>query len=396
MTTVASTADVMMSDEQIIAGLKSAFDSGCPFLLIYSRRQDIGIQKCERGVDLGYLRFEKHEVDSQETHWRYYWTDKAKKEWGKLTPDPPPAASPHPEEFCQLCGGPNLLCWFVESPLWNKYVREPGHPVILCPRCFAKLAEDAGYNPTAWQLVPENPPAASPATEGVDAQKRLVRSWLSKTALQQGCLEAMAREAWRFFSEAVPEVELSKYKHDAMIALDGEWTLNNIPDIEDGTANYIGSEIFHDGRWSEGGMLRVRWNNRAMAAVLKSRNAFKAALATARETIARLEKRIDDQEACVKSQQVCIQRREQTIERLKRERATLQAWDVDAVLREVSSSLGGGNDTVFAKCVMIDVMRKAIEKRNSAESELAKLREQQLANKDLPNGSKHSGATATQ
>jgi hypothetical protein len=49
--------------------------------VIYSRRQDIGIQKCERGVELGYLRFEEHVVDDQETHWRYYWTDKAKQEF---------------------------------------------------------------------------------------------------------------------------------------------------------------------------------------------------------------------------------------------------------------------------------------------------------------------------
>ena len=47
-----------------------------PFLVIYSRRQDIGIMKCERGVDLGYLRKEEIEIDDQETHWRYYFTDK--------------------------------------------------------------------------------------------------------------------------------------------------------------------------------------------------------------------------------------------------------------------------------------------------------------------------------
>jgi hypothetical protein len=63
-----------MNDEELIAGFRRAFP-GCPFLVIYSLRQDIGIQKCERGVELGYLRFEEHVVDDQETHWRYYWTD---------------------------------------------------------------------------------------------------------------------------------------------------------------------------------------------------------------------------------------------------------------------------------------------------------------------------------
>ena len=66
-----------MKDSELFLNLKDAFMSGCPFLVIYSRRQGIGIQKCERGVQLGLLRFVEHVVDSQETHWRYYWTDKA-------------------------------------------------------------------------------------------------------------------------------------------------------------------------------------------------------------------------------------------------------------------------------------------------------------------------------
>jgi hypothetical protein len=72
-----------MSDQDLLEQFRQAFKSGTPFLVIYSRRQDIGIQKCERGVELGYLRFEEFPVDSQETHWRYYWTDKAKHEWSK-------------------------------------------------------------------------------------------------------------------------------------------------------------------------------------------------------------------------------------------------------------------------------------------------------------------------
>lgn len=67
-----------MTDEELINNLRDAFNSGCEFLVIYSRRQDIGIQKCERGVKLGLLRFKEHQVNSQETHWRYYWSDEAK------------------------------------------------------------------------------------------------------------------------------------------------------------------------------------------------------------------------------------------------------------------------------------------------------------------------------
>lgn len=70
-----------MLDTTLIENLKESFDSGCDFLVIYSRNQDIGIAKCERGVQLGLLRFEEKEIDYQETHWRYYWTDKARKMW---------------------------------------------------------------------------------------------------------------------------------------------------------------------------------------------------------------------------------------------------------------------------------------------------------------------------
>lgn len=70
-----------MSEAEIKASLQEAFQSGAPCLTIYSRRQDIGIMKCEWGVSNGYLRFEEHVIDDQETHWVYYWTPKAKKEW---------------------------------------------------------------------------------------------------------------------------------------------------------------------------------------------------------------------------------------------------------------------------------------------------------------------------
>ena len=54
-----------------------------------------------------------------------------------------------------------------------------------------------------------------------------------------------------------------------------------------------------------------------------------------------------------------------TIERLERELETLHGFDVDRVLGEISRNLGGGTDTVFAKCTLIDTVRKAIEKRNA-------------------------------
>jgi len=40
----------LMEPSEILSDLKDAYRSGCPYLVIYSRRQDIGIQKCEYGV----------------------------------------------------------------------------------------------------------------------------------------------------------------------------------------------------------------------------------------------------------------------------------------------------------------------------------------------------------
>lgn len=70
-----------MTEAEIEGKLKEAFRSGAACLTIYSRRQDIGIMKCEWGVKHGYLRFEERQIDEQETHWVYHWTSKAKKEW---------------------------------------------------------------------------------------------------------------------------------------------------------------------------------------------------------------------------------------------------------------------------------------------------------------------------
>lgn len=63
----------------------------------------------------------------------------------------PVAASPddHPEDTCHRCGGPNVT-WCAPSPLWNEVMR--GGDInaadrfdgIVCPACFAVLAEAAG------------------------------------------------------------------------------------------------------------------------------------------------------------------------------------------------------------------------------------------------------------
>lgn len=68
-------------------------------------------------------------------------------------PDP---ADDHPERTCGRCGGPNTP-WVAPSPLWNAVMRggdingTDAHNGIVCPTCFAILAEQAGIA-DLWQL----------------------------------------------------------------------------------------------------------------------------------------------------------------------------------------------------------------------------------------------------
>lgn len=70
-----------LNDQLIEASLREAFQDGAPCLVIYSKRQDIGIQKCEWGVAHGYLTFQENVIGDQETHWQYNWTSKARRKW---------------------------------------------------------------------------------------------------------------------------------------------------------------------------------------------------------------------------------------------------------------------------------------------------------------------------
>lgn len=64
----------------------------------------------------------------------------------------------HPERQCHRCGGPNVT-WVAPSPLWNQVMRGGDingtelHGGIVCPTCFAVLAEAAGVA-ELWQLAP--------------------------------------------------------------------------------------------------------------------------------------------------------------------------------------------------------------------------------------------------
>lgn len=58
----------------------------------------------------------------------------------------------HPEFKCEKCGVENVI-WFTTNDLWNAVDQPHG---VLCPCCFVKLAEAAGFNKRAWLLVTED------------------------------------------------------------------------------------------------------------------------------------------------------------------------------------------------------------------------------------------------
>lgn len=67
-------------------------------------------------------------------------------------------ADTHPEHTCGRCGGPNVP-WSAPSPLWNEVMRGGDinatdlelHGGVVCPTCFAILAEKAGIA-DLWRL----------------------------------------------------------------------------------------------------------------------------------------------------------------------------------------------------------------------------------------------------
>ena len=70
------------------------------------------------------------------------------------------------EATCQRCGGPNVWSWHAPSPLWNAVMRQPDGTdrwSIVCPPCFASLAEAAGIGQVMsgvprliWHFGPDN------------------------------------------------------------------------------------------------------------------------------------------------------------------------------------------------------------------------------------------------
>lgn len=98
-----------------------------------------------------------------------------------------PSEPAHPEARCHCCGGPNIV-WAAPSPLWNAAMREGGtingleaHHGIVCPICFAAIAEGLGIADT-WRLTAVN---VSALLETVTPSGRVwdERTWLWSDSL---------------------------------------------------------------------------------------------------------------------------------------------------------------------------------------------------------------------
>ena len=63
-------------------------------------------------------------------------------------------AAGHLEEFCDDCGGKNVV-WYAPNSLWNEVVRrvETGPDPMLCPRCFALRVQASGRD-VIWKFEP--------------------------------------------------------------------------------------------------------------------------------------------------------------------------------------------------------------------------------------------------
>jgi hypothetical protein len=117
----------------------------------------------------------------------------------------PSEVARHPEDSCQECGRPNVV-WFAPNEIWN--ATDTGHD-ILCPVCFIKRAEAAGFNKSAWRIAPEfsdAPPVAGIAEmearkDAAYEERNRVVSTLAWMALWAGWKAGIARTAIEGWSE---------------------------------------------------------------------------------------------------------------------------------------------------------------------------------------------------
>lgn len=120
-------------------------------------------------------------------------------------------ADTSPERYCWRCGGPNVP-WSAPSPLWNEVMRGGDingseiHNGIICPTCFAVLAEAAGVA-KLWRLYAERVlvPLATVAPSG---RVWNPETWLWKYPTPSGPIELNADDVaqtchWSYCTEPV-------------------------------------------------------------------------------------------------------------------------------------------------------------------------------------------------
>lgn len=124
----------------------------------------------------------------------------------------PSTSEPHPEDFCESCGGPNIV-WWVDSNHWNKATDRSD---ILCPICFVqRWTEATGLTKIVWELridprsthareqtaerteVVHLPPAASPTRAVLRLNPWLKHGpgCLCKSPVDSRCTCGLASEA---------------------------------------------------------------------------------------------------------------------------------------------------------------------------------------------------------
>lgn len=65
-------------------------------------------------------------------------------------------------EQCSECATINNIVWFTDTTFWNEVIRTAPSPwadnePALCIACFVKAADEMGFHPTGWRLIPEWP-----------------------------------------------------------------------------------------------------------------------------------------------------------------------------------------------------------------------------------------------
>lgn len=94
----------------------------------------------------------------------------------------------HPEAYCERCKRPNLLSWYADNDVWNSVVGSPNG--VLCPICFAEIAETKGIGLTGWRLsLPDDSPELSKCMTALhDAQNKGTELWEETERLRAALL----------------------------------------------------------------------------------------------------------------------------------------------------------------------------------------------------------------